>query len=175
MVNDQTIWKFLWPTNKQMASGWPKINTPHHLSRWWRLNVERSSSSSSVLILLFYFILFSTTWRDWRTVLRTAVGAAIVARQSQNVSDNGLLQFEEALIDFGTVTAIVVEGLHQGSFLAVDHHRNPGRHFFFLLRLKVVGSIVCDLCQMKKENKKCFKRKWTRFNCCLARLLSKNG
>ena len=117
-----------------MASGWPNINTL--IISATTFETKRSSSSA---------ILFSR-----RTILRTTVGAAIVARQSQNASDNGLLQLEEVLIDFGTVAAIVVEVLHQGSFFAVDHHRNPGRHFVFLLRLKVVSSIVC---QMSKEYK----------------------
>lgn len=56
------------------------------------------------------------------TVLRATIGAAIVARQPQNVSNDGLLQLEETLIDFRAVAAVVVERLHQRAFFTVGKH-----------------------------------------------------
>ena len=60
------------------------------------------------------------------TVLRATVGTPIVARQPQNIAYDCLLQLDKTLIDFGTVTAVVVKGFHQGSFFAVDKYRHPG-------------------------------------------------
>ena len=77
-----------------------------------------------------------------QTVLGAAVGAAIVAGQTLNVADDGLLQLDEALVDFGAVTSVIDEGLVQGALLAVRQHRHPRVQVVVLLRLEVVRPII---------------------------------
>lgn len=76
------------------------------------------------------------------TVLRVAVTASIVARQLLHVPDDGLLQLEQARVDFAAGAAAVVERLHQGALFAVHQHRHPRSLVNFVFRLEVIRSIV---------------------------------
>lgn len=76
------------------------------------------------------------------TVLRVAVTASIVARQLLHISDDSLLQLEQARVDFAAGAAAVVERLHQCALLAIHQHRHPRSLVNFVFRLEVIRSIV---------------------------------
>lgn len=107
--------------------------------------------------------------RMWliRTVLRTTIGAPIVTRQPQNVSNDRLLEFKEALIDFRTVASIIVECLHKGAFFTIDQDGDPCRHFVLLLCLEMVRPIVWQKTSRRKR-----KKIWSIENTILLRLFS---